>query len=126
MKGRQQKHNLLPILHLSQQPRTLFAHFSLENDGPLKILWFREHSRLKSFEDELQVEQTLRCGGDKDQCLTNDYDDFDISCRQSNLFHFLENCLSCVVLPWWASLLSISLYLAAPPPFPHPSLSVFS
>lgn len=59
----------------------------------------------KSFGDELWVQQdTLCCGDDKDQCLTNDYDDFDISCRQFNLFHFLVNCLGSVVLPWWAFL----------------------
>lgn len=31
---------------------------------------------------------------DRDRSVTNDYDDFDISCRQLCFFHFLVNCLS--------------------------------
>lgn len=31
---------------------------------------------------------------DRDRRVTNDYDDFDISCRQLCFFHFLANCLS--------------------------------
>lgn len=31
---------------------------------------------------------------DRDHGVTNDYDDFDISCRQLCFFHFLANCLS--------------------------------
>lgn len=67
---------------------------------------------LESFGNESELRQMYNtsCSEDTDRSVTNDYDDFDISCRQFYFFSFPG--LGSAVLSRWASLPVRSFYAA--------------